>query len=174
MSQPLKSHIISFVLPFAVLIIIPVIILWYTEDFRGGLRPGVPYDAILVAVGIIVIAFGLFLLIWTIMLFINIGKGTLAPWAPTSKLVVSGPYKYVRNPMITGVLMALIGETVLFFSAGLLIWSALFFIINHIYFIFSEEPGLLKRFGNEYSGYKKNVPRWVPRFSPWRDRDRKE
>jgi protein-S-isoprenylcysteine O-methyltransferase Ste14 len=69
--------------------------------------------------------------------------------------------------MISGVLMTLLGESVVFGSIGIFIWFLLFFIINHIYFIYSEEPGLERRFGQEYLEYKKNVPRWVPRLRPW-------
>jgi protein-S-isoprenylcysteine O-methyltransferase Ste14 len=83
-------------------------------------------------------------------------------------LIVGGIYSHVRNPMISGVLFILIGESLVFNSRGLMIWSLLFFIINHIYFIVSEEPGLHKRFGKEYQIYKVNVPRWIPRFKPWK------
>jgi protein-S-isoprenylcysteine O-methyltransferase Ste14 len=69
--------------------------------------------------------------------------------------------------MISGVLMTLLGESVVFGSIGIFIWFLLFFIVNHIYFIYSEEPGLERRFGQEYLVYKKNVPRWIPRLKPW-------
>jgi len=64
-------------------------------------------------------------------------------------------------------LMTLLGESIVFGSLGILICFLLFFIINHIYFIYSEEPGLAKRFGDEYMTYKRNVPRWIPRLRPW-------
>jgi protein-S-isoprenylcysteine O-methyltransferase Ste14 len=50
---------------------------------------------------------------------------------------------------------------------GILAWFLLAFGVNHVYFITSEEPGLYKRFGDEYLEYKKNVPRWIPRLTPW-------
>ena len=104
------------------------------------------------------------------MLFMNVGRGTLAPWAPPKKLVVIGRYCYVRNPMISGVLIALLGESVVFGSIAIFSWFILFFVINHVYFIHSEEPGLVKRFGSEYLSYRNNVPRWIPRLSPWKSK----
>jgi len=69
--------------------------------------------------------------------------------------------------MILGVLFVLCGESILFTSSSIGIWAVLFFIINTVYFIFSEEPGLEKRFGMEYVEYKMHVPRWIPRIKPW-------
>ncbi len=103
----------------------------------------------------------------TIKMFIEIGRGTLAPWSPTRKLITGGLYGYVRNPMITSVLTILIGEALVFHSVPILIWAVVFFAINSIYFVALEEPGLARRFGEEYLEYKKNVPRWIPRLRPW-------
>jgi protein-S-isoprenylcysteine O-methyltransferase Ste14 len=169
MGQDTSSQIKSLVLPFTVLLVVPALLLWSSEGFRIGWGLGLPYDAFIVCIGFIIIVAGLYLLTATIILFRNIGKGTLAPWAPPTKLVVIGPYRYVRNPMITGVLIVLVGEAVLFGSVALSVCFILFFIINHIYFMLSEEPGLVKRFGDEYIRYMKNVPRWIPRLSPWKN-----
>lgn len=118
-------------------------------------------------IAIVVGSFGLILMISTIHLFKTIGKGTLAPWNPTQKLVIQGPYKYCRNPMITGVLCILIAEALWFNSLLLLIWMLMFFIISSIYFVVKEEPDLVKRFGNDYVDYKKKVPRWIPKLKPY-------
>ncbi|MFA5079435.1 MAG: isoprenylcysteine carboxylmethyltransferase family protein [Dehalococcoidia bacterium] len=166
MKESAANHIKSFILPLVALIIIPGAILWAT-GFRIGWGLGMLWDIIIVLVGALLMGAGLYCLSVTIWLFDNIGRGTLAPWSPTSKLVVIGPYRYVRNPMISGVLMTLLGESVVFGSIGIFIWFVLFFIINHMYFMYSEEPGLEKRFGQEYLVYKKNVPRWIPRLRPW-------
>jgi len=160
------NQVKSFILPLVVLIIIPGSILWAT-GFRIGWGLGMLWDIIIVLAGALLMGAGLYYLSVSIWLFNNIGRGTLAPWSPTRKLVLIGPYRYVRNPMISGVLMTLLGESVVFGSIGIFIWFLLFFIINHIYFISSEEPGLEKRFGQEYLVYKKNVPRWIPRLKPW-------
>jgi protein-S-isoprenylcysteine O-methyltransferase Ste14 len=118
-------------------------------------------------IGLLLIMVGMILLVTTIDLFSTVGKGTLAPWNPTTKLVTEGPYRYTRNPMITGVLTVLFGESVLTGACSILLWTAVFFAMNHVYFIFSEEPGLTKRFGKLYKLYKQHVPRWIPRLTPW-------
>jgi protein-S-isoprenylcysteine O-methyltransferase Ste14 len=118
-------------------------------------------------IGALVMAAGLALFAWTVTLFVQIGRGTLAPWDPTRRLVIAGPYRYVRNPMITAVLTILAGEAIMLGSAAIAIWAATFFAINAVYFPLSEEPGLRRRFGAEYDEYRKNVPRWIPRARPW-------
>ena len=95
------------VLPFNVTITIPFLILYFSK-FKYNIPP-----IIQISIGIVILFIGLFLLIWTILLFDKIGKGTLAPWAATKHLVVQGPFKYTRNPMITGVLSILTAEAIL-------------------------------------------------------------
>ena len=97
------------------------------------------------------------------VLFARVGKGTLAPWDPTQKLVIEGPYRHVRNPMITAVLFVLLGEAALFGSTALLLWAAGFFAVNHAWFLLHEEPALVRRFGEDYERYRRTVPRWLPR-----------
>jgi protein-S-isoprenylcysteine O-methyltransferase Ste14 len=111
--------------------------------------------------------FGLFA--WCISLFARVGQGTLAPWDPTSRLVAVGPYRYVRNPMISGVVTMLIGEALLHGSRVIAIWAATFIVINQVYFVLLEEPGLERRFGAAYLEYKSAVPRWIPRATPWKN-----
>jgi protein-S-isoprenylcysteine O-methyltransferase Ste14 len=103
----------------------------------------------------------------TISLFATVGEGTLAPWDPTQKLVVRGIYRYVRNPMIIGVLSVLLGEAVFLGSLPVLVWFLIFFAVNATYIPLLEERGLAGRFGDDYLVYKRNVPRWIPRLTPW-------
>ncbi|MGD0339628.1 MAG: isoprenylcysteine carboxylmethyltransferase family protein [Bacteroidota bacterium] len=154
----ISKQLLSFVLPFIVLVVVPLAI---ESNFT------IMID-ILSVIGLILVAGGMVILAITISMFIRMGKGTLAPWNPTKKLVVTGFYSHVRNPMITGVLTTLLGESSIFHSTTIFIWSIIFFIINSIYFMFSEEPGLIRRFGEEYLEYKRNVPRWIPRLKPWK------
>jgi protein-S-isoprenylcysteine O-methyltransferase Ste14 len=70
------------------------------------------------------------------------------------------------------VLTALLGETLILHSVRVFIWLIAFFFINSIYFVISEEPGLVRRFGKEYLEYKRNVPRWIPRLKPWKVNDK--
>jgi protein-S-isoprenylcysteine O-methyltransferase Ste14 len=153
-------------LPGNVTVVVPTILLVIDGLSLGWDVGGIgTMLAVLVGVGLIVCGFLLWL--WTVRLFSRIGKGTLAPWDPTGKLVVAGPYRYVRNPMITAVLTVLVGESILFGSALILAWAALFLALNVIFFPLVEEPALESRFGEEYFDYKRNVRRWLPRCKPW-------
>jgi protein-S-isoprenylcysteine O-methyltransferase Ste14 len=145
-----------------VLVVIPAVILYCTN------RPLSPPNAFLSVIGFVSILLGLSLMVWTNRLFITVGKGTLAPFDPTKKLVVQGIYKHVRNPMILGVFCILLGETIFFCSLPLLGWFAAAVIVNLVCIPLVEEPGLVKRFDNDYLRYKANVPRWIPRLTPWR------
>ncbi len=150
------------ILPFSVTVLIPYFI-------YDGHDDRIPETIFLKILGIIIGCAGLFLFFYTVFLFKNIGKGTLAPWSEKQKLVVVGPYRYCRNPMISGVLFILIGEALILHSLPILIWAGCFFVINTIYFLVSEEPGLEKKFGDDYRLYKKHVSRWLPRITPYRD-----
>ena len=114
--------------------------------------------------GIVLLVFGLFLAIWTMVLFAKIGKGTLAPWAATKHLIIEGPYRIVRNPMITGVLLVLTAEALILSSIYIFYWMVLFFIINCVYFKLFEEKQLVRNFGDEYIAYRKSVPMWFPKI----------
>jgi protein-S-isoprenylcysteine O-methyltransferase Ste14 len=153
-------------LPITVTILVPFLILIFTSWIPGWLLL-FPLNFLAIAFSILSIVGGLYPLGSTIRMFARIGQGTLAPWNPTQKLVVQGIYSYVRNPMITGVLLILLGESILFGSVWIYLWFLFFLIGNHFYFIKSEEPGLVKRFGDEYVRYAQNVPRWIPRRTPW-------
>jgi protein-S-isoprenylcysteine O-methyltransferase Ste14 len=149
-------------LPLIVTIIVPAVLLAATDGFRApGLLLGIA--------GAVFVACGLLFMAWTITLFVRIGRGTLAPWDPTTRLVVTGPYRHVRNPMIAGVFGVLLGEALIFRSPALFLWFALFVALNAVYIPLSEEPGLVRRFGDDYRRYKGHVPRWLPRLRPWRD-----
>ena len=114
-------------------------------------------------------AAGLTLMIWTVTLFARKGGGgTPAPWEPIRKFIVVGPYRYVRNPMLIGVNLFLVAESLLLQSIPLFLWMIAFVILNTTYFVLSEEPQLEKRFGRAYGDYKRHVPRWIPRVSPYR------
>jgi protein-S-isoprenylcysteine O-methyltransferase Ste14 len=154
-------------LPGTVTIVVPAVILATGDGPTAGFGGTGALQALTILAGAALIAAGLALWAWTVQLFDRIGRGTLAPWDPTHHLVVAGPYRHVRNPMISGVLAVVLGEGLALGSTGILIWAAAFFAINTIYFIASEEPGLERRFGEEYREYKANVPRWLPRRTPY-------
>jgi protein-S-isoprenylcysteine O-methyltransferase Ste14 len=161
-------HLLSILLlPFVMVVVVPrwIVVSSAATDTRWtGDAPlawlGRGAGALLFLAG-----FGLFA--WCVALFGRVGKGTLAPWDPTQRLVAVGPYRYMRNPMITGVLSMIAGEALLLGSRAVAVWGATFLVINQVYFLVLEEPGLERRFGDGYRRYKAAVPRWLPRATPW-------
>lgn len=115
--------------------------------------------------GIALSFLGYGLAVWCVMLFIKEGKGTPLPFAHPKKLVLKGPYKYVRNPMVLGTVIFLAGSGILLGSYGILVYAALVFLIMHA-FVLVEERSLKTRFGGQYTTYALSTPRWFPRFSP--------
>ncbi len=158
------------ILPGTVLGLVPAVILWLTRDTAHAWELAGP-DGARFWLALALAAAGVTIMARTIALFAHIGEGTLAPWQPTAKLVVAGIYRHLRNPMISGVVAVLLGEVVLFASLPLLGWAAVFAAANAIYIPLSEEPGLERRFGDDYRRYKANVPRWLPRLTPWKGID---
>jgi protein-S-isoprenylcysteine O-methyltransferase Ste14 len=82
-------------------------------------------------------------------------------------MAVEGPYRHVRNPMITGVLAILLGEAGVAASGSLLLWFAIFLTLQEFAIRVWEEPHLAQRYGSDYLNYRRNVPRWIPRMSAW-------
>jgi protein-S-isoprenylcysteine O-methyltransferase Ste14 len=153
-------------LPGMVTVVVPALLVWsYGADLGWDLPA--PLSVMLVLAGIAVIAVGLRLWVETIRLFVEVGGGTLAPWDPTRKLVVRGPYRRVRNPMISALGFVLLGEAAVLGSPPVLILFGGFVVANATYIPLFEEPGLLRRFGDEYAEYRRAVPRWIPRRTPW-------
>ena len=154
------------ILPFTVTVLIPLAIHSSTSTYTLQLSKN--FDSVFLPIlGIFFLIIGLLLFSSTLWLFHQRGKGTLAPWDPPKQLVIQGPYCYVRNPMISGVNAILLAEAFLLISPYLLAWQISFFVLNHIYFVYKEEPELLQRFGTSYQKYMQHVPRWMPRWQPW-------
>jgi protein-S-isoprenylcysteine O-methyltransferase Ste14 len=155
-------------LPFLVTVVVPATILFLTGPDTFDLWQSYPATRVgLPTLGCAFICLGLVLMIATNRLFVTVGQGTLAPWNPTQRLVVQGVYRHVRNPMIAGVFFVLLGEAILAASLPLFIYFVVFVIGNAVYIPVAEEPGLVKRFGDDYLAYQRNVPRWIPRLTPW-------
>jgi protein-S-isoprenylcysteine O-methyltransferase Ste14 len=150
-------------LPATVTILVPLLLLL----IFGPKSVDTSVDVVFAVLGVLTVGVGLTLITWTIILFDRIGKGTLAPWDSPTRLVVRGPYRHVRNPMISGVLFVLLAEALLLQSPVLLIWFVAFFAINQTYIPLWEERDLQRRFGSDYVRYKAHVRRWVPRIRAW-------
>ena len=161
-------HALSIVLlPGTVVVVVPALIVRTSDAVSVGWGLSDGLAVLPVAVGLALLAVGGLLVAWTVVLFARSGRGTLAPWAPTTRLVVLGPYRHVRNPMISGVLFLLLGEAALLGCVPLLLWFAAVAAVNAAYLPLVEEPGLVRRFGEDYERYRENVPRWLPRLRPW-------
>jgi len=117
-----------------------------------------------IIVSVPILAIGLFLMLWSVLYFLKV-KGTPVPFNPPPKLVITGPYAYVRNPMLTGVFILFFGLGVLFRSISLVsIFTPLFILLNVVELKAIEEPELEKRLGKEYLKYKERVPMFIPRL----------
>lgn len=154
------------ILPGTVLVFIPAFLLALGPVLgipAGLARPDEP------AFWLSILAFlaGVVLAGWSVWLQLTQGEGTPAPWDPPRKLVVQGPYRHVRNPMISGVIFVLAGEALLLKSWLIGGWLLLFLTLNLLYLPLFEERDLEERFGPDYREYKENVPRWFPRPRPW-------
>jgi len=100
---------------------------------------------------------------WCVRLFNVEGRGTPLPFDPPKRFVATGPYRYVRNPMMLGMGLILWGETLLFESRTLALYTIALMVAAHLVVRFWEEPQLIRRFGQAYLGYQRAVPRWIPR-----------
>lgn len=152
------------ILPGTALIYVPLLIHWFSAGWPFGAEPGTGLHwivAALLAVPAVALA------VRTMTLFVREGRGTPAPWDPPQRFVVSGPYRYVRNPMLSAVILMILAEAAALSSLPLLGWAGVFFLLNTVYFAFIEEPGLETRFGEEYRRYKAAVPRWIPMSRPY-------
>ena len=164
---PLRHTLSILLLPFMVVVVIPCLLLFFLSEYDHRWVDSSFITWMPRIIGFVVFAVGLLLFCWCLSLFARVGKGTLAPWDPTQNLVAVGPYCHVRNPMISGVALMLVGHTLFWGSWLIGAWTCFFALINHLYFILSEEPGLEDRFGEIYRIYKATVPRWIPRLKSW-------
>jgi protein-S-isoprenylcysteine O-methyltransferase Ste14 len=112
--------------------------------------------------GAIAAGAGALLALWCVFAFVRIGKGTPAPFDPPRRLVVRGPYRFVRNPMYIGGGLALGGAALFYESASLLAYAAAFLLAAHFFVVVYEEPTLRRGFGAEYEAYCQRVRRWRP------------
>lgn len=114
--------------------------------------------------GMIIGAAGAALAAWCVLTFSVVGRGTPAPFDPPRRLVVRGPYRFVRNPMYIGAGIALIGAALFYRAWELLIYVAAFWIVTHTFVVFYEERVLDRMFGRDYDEYRQRVRRWLPRL----------
>jgi protein-S-isoprenylcysteine O-methyltransferase Ste14 len=135
---------------------------------RAGIA-AVPELGIAELAGMALAVAGALLALWCILTFVFVGRGTPAPFDPPRRLVVRGPYRYVRNPMYLGAGLALTGAAIVFHSWALVGYVLLLAVIVHTMVVWYEEPTLGRLFSAEYDAYRRHVHRWVPRFGAHED-----
>ena len=112
--------------------------------------------------GAVVTVIGAAIAVWCILTFAFVGRGTPAPFDPPRRLVVRGPYRYVRNPMYLGAALALAGAALFYRSGALLAYAGVFLLLMHAFVVWYEEPALRRTFGESYEAYLEQVRRWLP------------
>lgn len=137
---------------------------WWITGWRVGpaLFAGGP------AFGWLMLALGAAMLLECFVRFAWIGRGTPAPVAPTQTLVTTGLYRFVRNPMYVAVLSLILGQALILSSTALLLYAVAVWIAFQTFIFFYEEPTLGRTYGAAYDEYRRHVPAWLPRLTPWR------
>jgi protein-S-isoprenylcysteine O-methyltransferase Ste14 len=167
MRKLFRRLFVSLFLPFALLVVFPMVVVLMGAASRIAFLQGAPQSGITSVIGGFLIAVGLALGLATMPLFLRQSRGTVMPWEPAGELIVEGVYRYVRNPMHTGVFSVLLGEGLVLRSPAILAIAILAVLLHLLYIPLSEERDLERRFGEAYRLYKDNVPRWIPRLTPW-------
>jgi len=169
--MPYWRHLRSILLlPVTVTLLVPGLLL-STRFIHSGWGLPSAWQLIPRSGGLLCLVAGLRLLVQTIALFATHGQATLAPCDPPRHLVVRGVYRHVRNPMISGVILILVSESLLVGAGTLAARCVLVTLVNRLSIPLLEEEGRDARFGSDYQAYKQHVPRWIPRRDAW-DADR--
>ena len=158
----LGSIIFFLVAPGTVAGVVP----WWIS--RWEVQPPFLGVSLVPIVGALLIVAGVVVLLDSFARFAIQGLGTPAPIAPTRHLVVTGLYRYVRNPIYLGLVAAIFGQGLLLGSVRLVGYGAFVWLACHIFVLAYEEPTLQRTFGIEYDAYRGKVPRWMPLLHPWR------
>src|SRR6266496_2084332 len=131
---------------------------WWILTRHGGTATPVAWEAVPVIVA------GAALYLWCVWNFAAVGGGTPGLWDAPSRVVATGPYRWVRNPIYIGALLVVLGEAWLFSSLSLLVYAGAIAVLFHLFVLFYEERTLRRRFGPAYADYARTVPRWLPRL----------
>ncbi|MGO4247721.1 isoprenylcysteine carboxylmethyltransferase family protein [Paenarthrobacter sp. RAF54_2] len=165
MSQSTRAWIGTIVFLFLAPGIVAGLIPWLISGWRLYDWDGVAW--LVVPVAWIAITLGVAFLLHAFVLF-ALHRGTPAPVAPTQTLVVTGVYRFVRNPMYLAVLSIILGQALLFGSWWLVVYAGVLLIAVVTFVKGYEEPTLTETYGEQYLEYRRNVPGWWPRLTPWR------
>ena len=149
----MKTLIFMTVVGGTVVVYIPYVL-------RG---PGAHAISALGLLGLVPAAVGVAVILWCEWDFATFGRGTPFPLDAPKQLVARGLYRFVRNPMYVGVLLAILGQALWFGSAATLWYAMVAALCFHLFVVFYEEPTLRRKFGESYAQYSKTVPRWMPK-----------
>jgi protein-S-isoprenylcysteine O-methyltransferase Ste14 len=130
---------------------------WWILTRHGGTATPVAWEAVPV------IAAGAALYVWCVWNFATVGDGTPGLWDAPARVVATGPYRWVRNPIYIGAFLVTAGESWLFLSLPLLAYAGVMAVFCHVFVTGYEERTLVRRFGRSYLDYRRTVPRWIPR-----------
>jgi protein-S-isoprenylcysteine O-methyltransferase Ste14 len=158
----LGSLVFLFVAPGVAAGLVPWLITGWTVDEELAWP-------VVQGLGVLLILAGVAVLLHAFARFVVEGLGTPAPVAAPEKLVVGGLYRHVRNPMYVAVTSTIIGQALLLGRPALLVYAALFMAAVATFVHLYEEPTLTRRFGDDYTRYRRAVPAWRPRLTPWRE-----
>ncbi len=158
-SAALGTILFVVLVPGNVIIVVPYVLSgWHVAPAFFGIR-------LLRWVGVALIVAALPLFGDFVVRFVREGRGTPVPIAPTERLVVGGPYRFVRNPGYVAVLAMILGQALVFGSTQVLVYAAALALGFHLFVVLNEEPTLQRRFGSQYERYCRLVPRWLPRLT---------
>lgn len=157
----IASSILFFLGPGTFTVLIP----WLLTRWESAEVPG--WWWLVRVLGAILVIAGAAVLINAFVRFVVDGVGTPVPMAAPQQLVVSGLYRYVRNPMYVGMIAAILGQALWLGRWELLVHAAIMWAVPAAYVKWREEPALEKRFGAAYNEYRAAVPAWIPRLRPW-------
>jgi protein-S-isoprenylcysteine O-methyltransferase Ste14 len=114
-------------------------------------------------IGVASIALSLPIMLDFLVRFVREGHGTPMPMAPPRRLVVSGPFRWMRNPAYLAALVTIAGQGLLLGSVPVLLYALGMALVFHAFVVGYEEPTLRRTFGADYERYCHDVPRWLPR-----------
>ena len=134
---------------------------WRFSDALGDPR-------LMRGLGIVLLVLGAAALLECFFRFAWTGFGTPAPIAPPQRLIVTGLYRHVRNPMYVAVTSLVLGQALLLGQPQLLLYAVVVWGTFHLFVLGYEEPVLREQFPDDYERYRRAVPRWIPRLTPWR------
>lgn len=153
----LRTFFFTIIVPGTVTVILPGLLVSRSAFIS-------PDWSLVHVIALVLGATGLWFYVWCAKDFVILGHGTPAPYDPPKQLVVSGLYRYTRNPMYLGIMFILLGEALWFAALVLLAYSFIVFLGFHLRVLWHEEPHLRSLFGTDFEQYCRKVPRWLPKF----------